>query len=177
MQQALRRVRNVAQEGSGIVRLAWADGSLVVSSQSIDAGEVEATIPVEVLSGGSGRVAVNVVYMLNYFKEKQGMVTIGTAGAGPVMLRDNSPLLVLVMPLAVKWDGDAEAKPAQANPAAPPVPQPAPQPEEEVAFGKQEPAQEPKVEAKATPHAKKAGKKTQVRRAGKSRPEQVKRPG
>ncbi len=141
MQQALRRVRNVAQEGSGIVRLAWADGSLTVSSQSIDAGEVEAVIPVEVLAGGSGRVAANVVYLLNYFREKQGFATIGTSGAGPVMLRDNSSLLVLVMPMAVKWDGDAEAKPAQASPAAPSAPQPAPQPEEEVAFGKQDPAQ------------------------------------
>jgi len=179
MQHALRRVRNVAQEGSGIVRLEWADGSLKVSSQSMDAGEVEATIPVEVLSGGPGRVAVNASYLLNYFKEKQGMVTIGTAGAGPVILRDNTPLLVLVMPMAVKWDSAGEAKPAQvtppANPTAPPTAQPVPQPDTTVAAekpeDKQEPAQAPKGGGSGAERAKKEAKQSSVKRAYKGKPE------
>lgn len=101
LERAVRRVRKIAEEGSGIVRFVWGDGSMKVSAK--EKGEVQASIPVEV-QGEPGKVGLNVKYLLEYLKDKTGLVTMGvTSTTSPVVFRYRTSPLVLIMPMHVDW--------------------------------------------------------------------------
>ncbi len=99
LERAVRRVRGVAEDARGIVRLAWENGTMNVSAKGEEKASIEATIPVEI-QGDSGKVALNVKYLLEYLKGKTGMVTMGvTSSTAPVLFRYASSPLVLIMPM------------------------------------------------------------------------------
>jgi len=99
LERAVRRVRGVAEDAKGIVRLAWENGTMTVSARGEEKASVEATIPVQT-QGDPGKVALNVKYLLEYLKGKTGMVTMGiTSPTAPVLFRYASSPLVLIMPM------------------------------------------------------------------------------
>jgi len=99
LERAVRRVRGVAEDARGIVRLAWENGTMTVSAKGEEKASVEATIPVQA-QGDPGKVALNIKYLLEYLKGKTGMVTMGvTSSTAPVLFRYASSPLVLIMPM------------------------------------------------------------------------------
>lgn len=103
LERAVRRVREVAEAGSGIVRLVWGDGTMTLSARAEDKGEVQATIPAEV-QGDPGRTALNVHYLMEYLKDKTSLVTMGVSEPqSPVLFHHGGAPLVLIMPMHVQW--------------------------------------------------------------------------
>ena len=70
-------------------------------------GEVKAVFPVET---GSipGRIAINAQYLIDYFADKSGMVTMGksTNTGAPLLFHYGSKPIVAVMPMQVQWPDD-----------------------------------------------------------------------
>jgi len=103
LERAVRRLREIARDSSGIVRLSWTEAELTVSAKSEDKAEVRAEVPVQT-EGGSGRVALNLSYLLDYLKGKEGLLTIGARGfPDPVLFRHSTSPLVMIMPMNVQW--------------------------------------------------------------------------
>ena len=101
--QALRQVSKVALEGSGIVRLVWAEKQMQVSSKGEN---TSASTSFPLLEGTEGRIALNLSYLLQYFKDKAGIVEMATSTpSSPVLLLDGKSTVVL-MPMFVEWEGD-----------------------------------------------------------------------
>ena len=101
--QALRQVSKVALEGSGIVRLVWAEKQMQVSSKGEN---TSASTSFPILEGAEGRIALNLSYLLQYFKDKAGIVEMATSTpSSPVLLLDGRSTVVL-MPMFVEWEGD-----------------------------------------------------------------------
>lgn len=103
LERAVRRLKDVAKDGGGIVRLTWTETSLTAIAKSEEKGEVRAELPAQA-EGGPGRIAINVSYLLDYLKGREGVVTMGVRGAQePVIFRHGSSPLVLIMPMFVQW--------------------------------------------------------------------------
>jgi len=103
LERAVRRLKDVARDGSGIVRLTWTEASLTAVAKSDEKGEGRAEVPAQA-EGGPGRIALNVSYLLDYLKGREGVVTMGVRGAqDPVILSHGSSPLVLIMPMLVQW--------------------------------------------------------------------------
>jgi len=111
LERAVQRVKQIAADASGIVRFVWTDEAMTVSAVSSDKGEVEVQVPVQA-EGGPGRVAVNVRYLLDYLRGKQGLISMGvTNSSSPVLFRNGaSSPLVVIMPMHVNWDGESAAE-------------------------------------------------------------------
>jgi len=102
LERAVRRVKDIAKDGSGIVRFTWTETAMTVSAKSEKKGSVEAQVAVQT-EGEPGKVAVNVDYLLNYLKGREGLVSIGVRGTqDPVLFRHSTSPLVLIMPMFVK---------------------------------------------------------------------------
>jgi len=102
LERAVRRLSHIAREGSGAVRLNWDSGAMTVSASNEDVGKVEGTLPVQ--ADNPDKVAINIKYLLEYLKGKEGIVTMGlSGGTAPVLFRHRSSPLVLVMPMQVEW--------------------------------------------------------------------------
>ncbi len=102
LERAVKRLRAIANEGQGIVRLSWTNDTMTVSASSEEVGKIEGTLPVQ--ADNPDRVAINIKYLLEYLKGKEGMITLGlTGGTAPVVLRHRASPLVLVMPMNVQW--------------------------------------------------------------------------
>ena len=102
LERAVKRLRPIAKDSDGIVRLSWTNDTMTVSASSEEAGKVEGTLPVQ--ADNPDRVALNIKYILEYLKGKEGMITLGLTGkTAPVILRHRASPLVLVMPLNVQW--------------------------------------------------------------------------
>jgi len=102
LERAVKRLRAIANDGKGIVRLSWTTDTMTVSASSEEMGKVEGTLPVQ--ADNPDRVALNIKYLLEYLKGKEGMITLGvTGGTAPVVLRHRASPLVLVMPMMVQW--------------------------------------------------------------------------
>lgn len=104
---AVRRVQSIAREGSGIVRLQWTDSQMTVSARSAETGEVRAVIPVQ--SGTiPGRTALNVVYLLDYLADKEGLITLGKGEdiSAPAIFHYDDRPIVAIMPMQVQWDDE-----------------------------------------------------------------------
>ena len=103
MERALRQVRKVAEDGSGIVRLVWEGEKLTVSAQGKEVGET--SVPIPVTSSEPGRIALNLGYLLEYFKGRSGAVTMAPnkEDKGPVMFSHRGAPHLLIMPMNVQW--------------------------------------------------------------------------
>ncbi|GAH93519.1 unnamed protein product, partial [marine sediment metagenome] len=76
--------------------------TMTVSASSEEVGRVEGTLPVQ--ADNPDRVAINIKYLLEYLKGKEGLITMGLTGkTSPVVLRYRSSPLVMVMPMNVQW--------------------------------------------------------------------------
>jgi len=103
LERAVRRVKDVAMDGSGIVRFTWTDTAMTVAAKSEKKGTIEADISVQTV-GESGRTALSVKYLLNYLKGREGLVVMGVRGTqDPVLFRHSTSPLVMIMPMFVKW--------------------------------------------------------------------------
>ncbi|GAJ14166.1 unnamed protein product, partial [marine sediment metagenome] len=93
-ERAVRRVKEIAKDAKGIVCLTWTENAMTVFAKSEDKGKAEAEIPVQT-EGGTGRTAINVSYLLDYLKGKEGLVSIGVSGMqDPVLFRHGKSPLV-----------------------------------------------------------------------------------
>jgi DNA polymerase-3 subunit beta len=102
LERAVKRLRPIAKDNDGIVRLSWTNDIMTVSARSAEAGKVEGTLPVQ--ADNPDRVALHIKYILEYLKGKEGMITMGLTGkTAPVVLRHRASPLVLVMPMMVQW--------------------------------------------------------------------------
>ncbi len=102
LERAIKRLRDIAKEGKGIVRLTWTNNTMTVSASSEEAGKVEGTLPV--MADNPDRVAIDIKYLLEYLKGKEGMITMGLTGkTSPVAFRHRSSPLVMMMPMNVQW--------------------------------------------------------------------------
>ena len=108
LEAAVKRVRDIARDGSGIVRMSFADGKLTVSATG-EEQEIRATLDVISTQGEPGRTALNYAYLLRYLADKLGIVTFSQYDkTGPVVFEYQKSPRVLIMPMSVQW-GDEPA--------------------------------------------------------------------
>ena len=106
LETAVRRVRDVARQNSGIVRMEFNDNNATVSAKA-DSREVSANISVLASQGAPNRFALNVKYLIEYLKGKENIVSLAwTGGKAPVSLHHTKSPKVLIMPMEAKWDKD-----------------------------------------------------------------------
>jgi len=104
MAAALKRVQAIAKDGNDAVRLEFAEGKLKVSAVAKDQ-EVSSIVETIHTQGEQGRVALNVKYLLEYFSEKQGIVTFTRfTENGPIVLEYMKTPKVLIMPMKIEWE-------------------------------------------------------------------------
>ncbi len=112
LEAAVKRVRDIAKDGSGIVRMVFADGKLTVSAKGEDQ-EISATLDTINTQGEPGRTALNHSYLLDYLSGKQGIIILSKYDdTGPVVFQYQNSPRVLIMPMAVQW---GDEKPATAE--------------------------------------------------------------
>ncbi len=161
LEAAVKRVRDIARDGSGIVRMEFADGKLTVSATG-EEQEIRATLDVIRSQGEPGRTAINYTYLLRYLAGKQGIITLSKYdNTGPLVFEYQKSPRVLIMPMFVEW-GDEKPATAEENleeeePEASLEEEPAPA-EQEPGEGTSEP--EETVTAAAKPAGKKRRRKT-----------------
>jgi DNA polymerase III sliding clamp (beta) subunit (PCNA family) len=111
LEAAAKRVRDIARDGSGIVRMEFTDGKLKISARGDDQ-EISSTIDTLNTQGEPGRTALDQKYLLGYLSAKQGIVIFSKyTDNGPVVFEYQKSPRVLIMPMAVQW-GD-ETPPAE----------------------------------------------------------------
>jgi len=102
LERAVKRLRAIAKDGDGTIRLVWTNDTMTVSAKGKEMGEAEGMLPVQ--ADNPDRIAINIRYLLEYLKGKEGMITMGLTGkTAPVVLRHRASPLVLVMPMNVQW--------------------------------------------------------------------------
>lgn len=105
-ERAVRRVQAVSKRGKGALRLTWSEGVMTVSSKS-DEESAEAVVAVAA-EGGEGWVALDVDYILDYLRGKEGLVEMGVSDkTSPILFRHGSSPLVLIMPMFVEWEPES----------------------------------------------------------------------
>ena len=104
-----QRLKTVAKDGSGILRMEWTEDKLTLSAHGKDTGDAIAEVPVQT-EGGPGKTAVNIKYLMEYFKGKDGLVTMAVSTpSAPVIFRYSNTPLVIMMPMHVDWTGSEAA--------------------------------------------------------------------
>ena len=119
MYNAVRRVRGLAREANGIARLVWDESRMTVSAMDSSGGEINAVFPV--LDGGNpGRIAINIRYLMDYFADKDGVVTLGKSEekGAPALFHYGSMPIVAVMPMQVNWGDEKPATIEKNDPAS-----------------------------------------------------------
>jgi DNA polymerase III subunit beta len=135
----LRRVQQVAKAGSDIVRLEWDGDKLRMSANAEETGNIMTTVPVN-SDGEPGKVAVNLKFLLEYFKGKDSLVAIQCAGGSTAVgFRYLGAPAVYVMPMKVQWGDQAKKEP---EPEAEPKAETETEPEEETEPGADEETEE-----------------------------------
>lgn len=100
METAIRRVAQVSKKGNDKVVLSWTEDSMTVSAKDGEQ-KAEAVIPVKA-EGGNGKTAINIGYILDYLKGKDGLATMGVStGTGPILFRYQHFPTVLIMPMHI----------------------------------------------------------------------------
>ena len=147
LEAAVKRVRDVARDGSGIVRMVFADGKLTVSATG-EEQEIRATLDVIRTQGEPGRTAINFAYLLRYLAGKQGIITLSQyPESAPLVFEYQKSPRVLIMPMFVQW-GDEKPVAAE-EPEAEAVEE---DPEEEPGSSlEEEPAQAEQETGEGTP--------------------------
>ena len=144
---AVRRVSNVAHQGSGVVRLQFNDGGATVSAK-YDVHEISANIAVLDGKGMPNRVGLNIRYLTDYLRDKDGILTLSWTGeSAPVTFQHSKSPKVLIMPMEVEW-GDKQ-----------PVAQAEPEPEPEAEPGSSAEASEVASDSKTSKPRKQRGEK------------------
>ena len=101
MLRALKQVRGVSKDASGIVRLRWEGETLTVSARAAEVGETEVDILAQ--ATGPGKTALKWNYLLEYFSSRAGSVTLATASpSAPVTFSHRGTPHVVTMPMQVK---------------------------------------------------------------------------
>ena len=109
LEAAVKRVRDIARDGSGIVRMAFADGKLTVSAVG-EEQEIRATLDVISTQGEPGRAALNYTYLLRYLAGKQGIITLSQyPDTAPIVFEYQNSPRVLIMPMFVQWGDEPVA--------------------------------------------------------------------
>lgn len=99
LERAVNRVKGIAKEGKGMVRMEFKDNQVVVSAESGDL-DAESTISTINAEGTPNRLAVNFSYILNYLKGKEGIISISWTGEkSPVTFQSLGKPRVLIMPM------------------------------------------------------------------------------
>jgi DNA polymerase-3 subunit beta len=108
LERCVRRVRGIATDGSGAIRLSWNENKMTVSARGEDNS---ASAEMGVASNEpEGRIAVEVKYLLDYLSKKEGVVTLSiTDERSPLLFRYGKAPVVVIMPMNVDW-GDKPAK-------------------------------------------------------------------
>jgi DNA polymerase III sliding clamp (beta) subunit (PCNA family) len=116
LEAAVKRVRDIAKDGAGAIRMEFADGKLKVSAKGSDQ-EISSTIDTLFTQGEATRTALNQKYLLDYLNGKQGiLIFYKYTNVGPVVFEYQKSPRVLIMPMSVAW-GD-ETPPAEKEEAA-----------------------------------------------------------
>jgi len=163
LEAAVKRVRDIARDGSGIVRMEFAEGKLTVSAVG-EEQEIRATLDAISTQGEPGRTAINYTYLLRYLAGKQGIITLSQYdNTGPVVFEYHNSPRVLIMPMSVKW-GDEPVSVEEPEPETieenPEEEDPEDSLEEEPAQAEQENGEvTPELEEEAAVVAKQAGRK------------------
>ena len=137
LEAAVKRVRDIAKDGSGIVRMEFAEGKLTVSAVG-EEQEIRATLDAISTQGEPGRTALNYTYLLRYLVGKLGIITLSQYdNTGPLVFEYQNSPRVLIMPMSVKW-GD---EPVVAEEPEPETIEENPEEEEPEASLEEEPTQ------------------------------------
>jgi len=115
LDRVLRGLSKLAREGSSIVRLSWTETTMTLGARSKDEADVEMALAVT--ASAPGRIGMNIGYLLEYLKGKQGLVTLGVkTPQSPALFQHSASPLTVVMPMFVQWPGDPEPeKPPEAT--------------------------------------------------------------
>jgi len=106
LEAAVKRVRDIAKDGKGIVRMVFADGKLTVSAKS-DEQEISATVDTLNTQGEPGRTALDHHYLLDYLSGKQGIIVFSQYDkTGPLVFQYQKSPKVLIMPMFVQWEDE-----------------------------------------------------------------------
>ena len=102
LDRVLRGLSRVARDGKSIVRLSWTETTMTLGTKSEDEADVEMALPVT--ASLPGRIALNISYLLEYLKGKDGLVTLGVkTPQSPALLQHSASPLTVVMPMFVQW--------------------------------------------------------------------------
>ncbi|MBI2851984.1 MAG: hypothetical protein HYX84_02605 [Chloroflexi bacterium] len=118
LETAVRRLKDMARGGNGAVGLEWSSDELTLSARHDD-NTVTAKVGVRA-EGGEGRTAINIAYLLEYLKGKDGMVTFAAAaesGTSPLLFEHSASPNVLLMPMV--FEHKPEGQPANEKPGEP----------------------------------------------------------
>jgi len=115
LDRVLRGLSTLAREGSKIVRLSWTETTMTLGAKSEGDADIEMALPVT--ASAPGRIGLNIGYLLEYLKGKQGLVTLGVkTPTSPALLQHSASPLTVVMPIFVQWPGDpVPEKPPEAT--------------------------------------------------------------
>jgi len=103
LETAVRRALPVAEQGSGILRMAFDASTVTISAKAGDR-QVESRIKAFTTKGKPNKVALNAPYLLDYLAGKDGLVTIAlTDPESPVILQHQKNPRVLIMPMHAEW--------------------------------------------------------------------------
>jgi len=102
LELAINRVKDIAQSGLGRVRMDFKDSQAIISAKGEDL-DTESSISTINAEGVPNRFAVNISYIANYIKGKEGIVSISWTGENsPVAFQSLNSPRVLIMPM--KYD-------------------------------------------------------------------------
>jgi DNA polymerase III sliding clamp (beta) subunit (PCNA family) len=103
LEAAAKRVRDIAKDGAGAIRMEFADSKLKVSARGSDQ-DISSTIDTLNTQGEATRTALNQKYLLGYLSGKQGIITFSKfTDVGPVVFEYQKSPRVLIMPMSVAW--------------------------------------------------------------------------
>jgi len=147
LEAAVKRVRAIAKDGKGIVRMVFADGNLTVSAKN-EEQEISATIDTLNTQGEPGRTALNYSYLLDYLSGKQGVVIVSQYDkVGPVVFQYQNSPRVLIMPMFVEWGDEKPTAAEKVEPEPETIEEnPEVEPEEEMESSLEEQAAEAEEE-------------------------------
>ncbi|MFC2004861.1 hypothetical protein ACFLUY_01410 [Chloroflexota bacterium] len=157
LEAAVKRVRDIAKDGSGIVRMEFAEGKLTVSAVG-EEQEIRATLDAISTQGEPGRTALNYTYLLRYLVGKLGIITLSQYdNTGPLVFEYQNSPRVLIMPMSVKWGDEpvAAEEPEPETIEENPEEEEPTQAEQENGGGTSEPEEEAAVVATPTKSAEK----------------------
>ncbi len=163
LEAAVKRVRDIAKDGSGIVRMVFADGKLTVSAKG-EEKEISATMDTLNTQGEPERTALNHKYVLDYLSGKQGIIILSKhSDTGPVVFQYQNSPRVLIMPMFVQWGDEKPAASDKTEPEPEAIeenPEVEPEEEMESSLAEQENGEEePHPEEEIAVAAESAGKK------------------